>query len=51
MNALIVLGGDMPGKALLESCCALAHAMDLDAETALLSALGRQIERLRTENS
>ena len=24
MNALIVLGGDMPGKALLESCCAAA---------------------------
>ena len=36
--------------ALLESCCALAHAMDLDAETALRAATGRQIERLRTEN-
>ena len=37
--------------ALLERCCALAHAADLDAETALRAATGRQIERLRTENS
>lgn len=37
--------------ALLETCCALAHAMDLDAETALRAATGRQIERLRKENS
>ena len=36
--------------ALLHDCCALAHAMDLDAETALRAATGRQIERLRTEN-
>ncbi len=43
--------GEAALGALLESCCALAHAMDLDAETALLSALGRQIERLRTEYS
>ncbi|MBR5286982.1 MAG: MazG family protein [Clostridia bacterium] len=43
--------GETALGALLESCCALAHAMDLDAETALRAATGRQIERLRTENS
>ena len=37
--------------ALIERCCALAHAMDLDAETALRAATGRQIERLKKENS
>ena len=43
--------GEKELGALLEGCCALAHAMDLDAETALRSALGRQIERLMAENS
>ena len=37
------------GEALC-ALCAAAHAMDLDAETALLSALGRRIERLRNED-
>ena len=31
----------------LETLCALAHVMDLDAETALRSAVTRRIERLR----
>jgi len=34
----------------LEALCAAAHAMDLDAETALRTALGRRIERLREEH-
>ena len=33
----------------LEALCAAAHAMDLDAETALRAALGRRIERLKNE--
>ena len=33
----------------LEALCALAHVMDLDAETALLSALTRRIQRLSAE--
>lgn len=33
----------------LEALCALAHVMDLDAETALLSALTRRIHRLSAE--
>ena len=34
----------------LSALCAVSHAMDLDAETALRSALGRRIERLENEN-
>ena len=34
----------------LESLCALAHAMDLDAEIALRSAITKRIERLRMRN-
>ena len=53
-QALAAMGEKGAGEealgALLESCCALAHAADLDAETALRGATGRQIERLRTEN-
>ena len=33
----------------LEALCAMAHVMDLDAETALLSALTRRIQRLKAE--
>jgi len=36
--------------AALESLCAAAHAMDLDAETALRSAIARRLERLRKED-
>ena len=35
----------------LESLCALAHAMDLDAEIALRSAITRRIEGLRTQKT
>jgi len=35
--------------AALDSLCAVSHVMDLDAETALRSALAKRIERLRTE--
>jgi len=42
--------GEMALGDLAQCCCALAHAMDLDAETALRAATGRQIERLRKEN-
>lgn len=35
----------------LSAACALAHAMDLDAETALLSALARRVNRLRGEQA
>ena len=41
--------GEAELGAALESLCALAHVMDLDAETALRSALTRRIERLRRE--
>ena len=34
----------------LENLCALAHAMDLDAEIALRSAITARIERLRQQN-
>ena len=34
---------------MLECCCALAHALDLDAETALRSATRARLERLRKE--
>lgn len=41
-------GGQEEGLGdLLMACCALAHAMGLDAETALRSAIGREIDRLR----
>lgn len=35
--------------AALEALCAAAHVMDLDAETALRSALSRRVDRLREE--
>ena len=35
----------------LESLCALAHAMDLDAEIALRSAITKRIERLRRQKA
>ena len=34
---------------LLECCCALAHALDLDAETALRSATRARLERMKEE--
>jgi len=34
----------------LDALCALAHIMDLDAETALRSALSRRVQRLREED-
>ena len=34
----------------MENLCALAHAMDLDAEIALRSAITARIERLRQQN-
>ena len=37
--------------AALESLCALAHAMDLDAEIALRSAITKRIERLRDQKT
>lgn len=41
-------GEDELGEA-ISALCAAAHAMDLDAETALRSALGRRIEKLKNE--
>ncbi len=35
---------------LLESCCALAHALDIDAETALRSATANRIDGLRGQS-
>lgn len=41
--------GEKELGAALESLCALAHAMDLDAEIALRSAITARIDRLRAE--
>ena len=41
--------GEAQLGAALEALCALAHVMDLDAETALRSAITRRIEDLRKE--
>jgi len=41
--------GERQLGAALESLCALAHVMDLDAETALRSALALRVARLREE--
>ena len=41
--------GEAQLGAALESLCALAHVMDLDAETALKSAITKRIDRLRSE--
>ncbi|MBQ2991159.1 MAG: MazG family protein [Clostridia bacterium] len=50
-NAVAALGADAAGEeqlgAALESLCALAHVMDLDAETALRSATAKRIDALR----
>ena len=41
--------GEAELGAALMSLCAAAHAMDLDAETALRSAIAANVERLRRE--
>ena len=52
-RAVDALAGADAGEAelgtALMSLCAAAHAMDLDAETALRSAIAQNIERLRRE--
>ena len=42
--------GEAQLGAALESLCAAAHAMDLDAETALRTAIAARIEKLRKED-
>ena len=50
VNALTKEGaGERELGAALMSLCAAAHAMDLDAETALRSAIAQNIDRLRAE--
>ena len=50
VNALTQEGaGERELGAALMSLCAAAHAMDLDAETALRSAIAANVERLRRE--
>ena len=50
VNALGTKGaGEVQLGDALEALCALAHVVDLDAETALRSALSRRIDRLRKE--
>jgi len=52
-KAAAALSGADAGEAqlgdALEALCAMAHVMDLDAETALLSALSRRIAKLKAE--